>query len=106
MGFFEKSFDLRKFARAVKTCVDDMGTDTEYGHLRPELLEPCLQKVYIQALREEIITLANIDFEEISENDIYDLENVLHYSPANKLFDICEVFIGLQPAAAVKGAFI
>jgi hypothetical protein len=75
-------------------------------NLSPEDFNPCLLPVYIDVLREGIITIADLDFNEIDDSDIDDLETVLNYSPVNRLFSISEVFIGFDPSAATVRAFI
>jgi len=106
MGFFEKSFDLKKFAGAIRKYPDCTDMPRYPDTMGPEDLKPCLLPVYIQILREGSITLADLDLSAIGEGDIDDLESVLHYSPANKLFDISEVFRAFAPSAAAKRAFI
>lgn len=106
MAFTEKTFDLKKFTRAVKACPGETESERDPDELGPEHLKPCLFSAYIQILREDTITIADLDFDEIGDGDIDDLETVLHDSPANGLFDVCEVFRGFEPAAAAKRAFI
>jgi len=107
MGYIEKTFDLKKFIRVMKKSPDETESLRGPETLSPEDLNPCLLPAYTQILREGVVTIAGLDFGGISVGDIDDLENVLRYSPANRLFSISEVFIGFEPAAAsVKRAFI
>jgi len=106
MAFTEKTFDLKKFARAVNACPGETASRPDPDALGPEHLKPCLFSAYIQILRKDAITIADLDFNEIGDGDIDDLETVLQYSPANRLFNICEVFKGFAPAAAATRAFI
>ena len=107
MGFIQKTFDSRKFARAMRKLPGEKESRPDHGVLTPKDLNPCLLPVYVEILREEMITISNLDFDEIGEGDIDDLESVLVSFPANRLFGICEVFAGFEPsAAAVAGVFI
>ena len=100
MGFIQKTFDARKFARAMRKLPNAPERLRSFDELTPEDLNPCLLPVYIEVLREEMVTVTNLDFDEIGEGDIDDLETVLHNSPANRLFGICEVFTAFEPSAA------
>lgn len=73
--------------------------------LTPQELNPCLFEVYIHILRFETIDISRLDFNEIGEGDIENLENVLCYSPATSLFEISDVFRRFAPSAA-GSAFI
>ena len=107
MGFITKTFDARKFARAIGKIPGAESNARNFNELTPEDLNPCLLPAYIEALREDCITVAGLDFDEIGEGDIDDLETVLHHSPANRLFGISEVFKEFEPSAAAEaGAFI
>jgi hypothetical protein len=106
MSLTTKTFDIKKFARAVLKQAGEDEAARNPDALGPEHLTPGLQKAYIQILREDTFTLADIDFGEIGEDDIDDLETVLNYSPANRLFHICEVFKDFEASAAVRRAFI
>lgn len=106
MSISEKTYDLKRFSRAMRRHPGDMEPKRDPDTLNPEDLKPCLQSAYIQILREECITITGIDFGAIGDGDIDDLESVLYYSPANRLFDICEVFKSFKPAAENARAFI
>ena len=107
MGFITKTFDARKFARAIRNIPNAESSVKDFDELTPEDLNPCLLPAYIEALREDRITIANLDFDEIGDGDIDDLETVLHHSPANRMFGISEVFKEFEPSAVAKaGIFI
>jgi len=106
MGYIEKSFDLKKFCRAIRSNPEEAKSKPGPDALGPEDLCPLLQSAYIQALREGSITIAGLDFSKIGEGDIDILETVLDCSPANRLFDICEAFKEFSPATYTGRAFI
>ena len=106
MGFAEKTFDLRKFVRAVHKQPDASQQPPGPDTLTPEDLSPCLFDVYIQILRHETIDISKMDIDDIGEGGIDDLENVLDNSPANGLFHLSDVFRQLEPAVAPGRVFI
>lgn len=106
MSYIKITFDLKKFARAMRNRPGDADSGPNPDMPSPDDLPSCLKPVYVQALREERITITDLDFSRIGEGDIDGLEYVLTYSPANRLFDICEAFKGFKPSAAEKRVFI
>ena len=107
MWSIQKKFDAKKFARAMGKCPGMAGSPPDPMMMTPDDLKACLLPVYIEIMRSETVTIAGLDFGEIGDGDIDDLEAVLHDSPANRLFGISEVFVGFEPAAsAAAGAFI
>ena len=101
-----RTFDVKKMTAALHICPVAPVQQWHPEAPKPEDLKPCLLQVYLQVLREDEITLAGIDFEIIGDGDIDDLETVLAYSPATRLFNICEKFKMLQPSAASGRMFI
>ena len=102
----QKSFDLKKFAKALRTQPDTGKLVPDRDALTPQDLNPCLFEAYIHILRYESIDISRLDFDEIGEGDIENLENVLCYSPSTSLFEISDVFRRFAPSAAAGSAFI
>jgi len=106
MGFIDKTFDLKKFARALREQSGEPERNHDPDALTPDNLKPCLYDAYIQILRHESIDISRLDFGEIGDGDIDDLENVLENSPANRLFRLSDVFRQFEPSAAAGRVFI
>ena len=101
-----KTIDVKKLAGVLHACPAEPAQPSDPDAMGPEDLNPSLTNAYLQALREERIKLADIDFNNIGEGDIDDLETALSCSPATKLFSICEKFRMLKPSAAAWRVFI
>ena len=106
MGFIQKTFDLKKCARALQRHPGEPERMRDPNALSPNDLNPCFYETYIYILRRHAIRISDLDFSMIGEGDIDDLETVLHYSPANRLFEISDVFRRFEPSAADKRVFI
>ena len=106
MGFIDKTFDLKKFARVIHKREAEPETRKDPDEPGPEDLNPFLLQLYFEILRGNSFTLANLDFDSIGDGDIDILETVLGFSPVNRLFSICEKFSMVKPAAATGRMFI
>ena len=106
MGFIDKTFDLKKFARVIHKHEPETETGRDPDELGPEDLSPYLLPIYFEILREDSFTLANLDFDSIGDGDIDNLETALGYSPVNRLFYICEKFKMAKSTAAAGRVFI
>ena len=106
MEFIEKTFDLKKFARAMHKWLGKPEEGLYADILMPNDLKPCLYDIYIQVLRNDSIDIGRLDFDEIGNGDIDDLESVLEQSPVNSLFGLGDFFRHLEPSAATRRSFI
>jgi len=106
MGFVDKTFDLKKFTRAVRRHPGTPGQKTDPHALGQNNLHPCLYDVYFQILRHDTIDISRLDFGAIGYGDIDTLENVLINSPANDLFHLSEAFRQFKPSATTGRVFI
>jgi len=106
MGFIKKTFDLRKFARVLSKHQGAQEKNQDPDALIPGELKPYLYDMYIHILRHDSIDISKLDFDEIGDGDIDDLENVLENTPTNELFRLSDVFRHFKPTAATGRIFI
>ncbi len=107
MGFIQKTLDLKKLARTLKKRAADPEWESRFlGSIKPGELSPVMFQIYLQVLRFGEINIAALDFDEIGEGDIDELESVLADNPSHALFELSEVFRELAPSVAGAQAFI
>jgi len=106
MGFADRTFDPKKFARALRSQPDASTTPTNRDALTAANLNPLLYGAFMQMLREDPVAISALDFGKISDADLDVLEHVLYNAPANALFSISGMFTRLAPSAAAAQAFI
>ncbi|MDR1130857.1 MAG: hypothetical protein LBL15_00365 [Oscillospiraceae bacterium] len=107
MGFIQQSFDTKKLARVLRKRPGDPDWKVRYtGGILPSALTPAMYRVCMQILRRNKIVISEVDFDEIGDGDIDDLESILEDNPSHALFTLSELFREFVPSAADKSVFI
>jgi hypothetical protein len=107
MGFIQKTIDVKKLARILKKRRADPEWKSKFiGAATQKDLTPVMLDVYFQIMRQDKIIISELNFAEISESDIDDLESVLADNPCHELFQLGEVFREFVPAAPDARVFI